>query len=137
MLDILLAGPHHLYRPVDLLGDPYRLSDAVHLQSSAEPAAQQVIVHLDLLHWQTSRFGGRGLGASDDLVANPHIATIGAHMDGAVHRLHRRMCEKGRLVDCFDFMYSPDHSLREVALLAGNDTGPLRGDLHLPQDVGA
>src|SRR6202045_344282 len=136
VLDILFAGPHHLDRPFDLFGDLDCLGDAVHLQPPAKAAAQQVIVNYDLVTRQAGHLGSRGLGAADDLVADPHIATIGPYMDGAVHRLHCRVREKGRLVNCFESGCGAGHCLGEIALLARDDTGLVRGGLHLAQDVG-
>ena len=62
MLDVLLAGPDHLHRPVDLLGDLHRLGDAVDLEPPAEAAAEQVVVDADLLRRQPGDLGGGRLG---------------------------------------------------------------------------
>src|SRR5438874_9009849 len=52
VLDVLLAGPDYLHGPLDLLGDAHGLRDVVELESPAESAAQEVVVHDDLLEWQ-------------------------------------------------------------------------------------
>ena len=49
VLDVFLPAPDDFHRPVDLFGDRDRLGDAVHVQPAAEAAADQMIVHLDLL----------------------------------------------------------------------------------------
>ena len=49
VLDIFLAGPDDFHGALDLLGDLDRTHDAVDLESPPEAAAEQMIVHLDLL----------------------------------------------------------------------------------------
>ena len=49
VLDVFFAAPHDLHRSVDLLGDRHGLRDAVNVQPPAEAAADQMIVHLDLV----------------------------------------------------------------------------------------
>ena len=44
VLDVLLAGPHHLHRPVNMHGDLNRAGDAVDLEPAAKSAADQMIV---------------------------------------------------------------------------------------------
>ena len=76
VLDVLLAGPDDLHRPVDLLGDLHRLRDEVHLEPAAEAAAEEVVVHHDLLQRQAGDLRGDGLRPADDLRADPDVAAV-------------------------------------------------------------
>ena len=49
VLDVFFAGPDHLDRTIDLLGDLHRLGDEIHLEPPAEAAAKQMVMHPDLL----------------------------------------------------------------------------------------
>ena len=49
MLDVFLAGPDDLDRPVDLFGDANGGDHHVGLEPAAEAAAEQVIVDDDLV----------------------------------------------------------------------------------------
>jgi hypothetical protein len=102
MLDVLLAGPHHLDGTVDLLGDLDSARDTVALQATAEAAADQMIVHHDLVQWQARDLCGSRLRACDHLAADPDFAPVRADMNGAIHRLHRGVCEQRNLVGCLD-----------------------------------
>ena len=44
VLDVFFAGPNHLDRTIDLLGDLHRLGDEIHLEPPAEAAAEQVVM---------------------------------------------------------------------------------------------
>ena len=87
---------------IDLLRDPHRLGDVVHLEPAAEAAAEELVVHRDLVERQAGDLGRRCLGPADDLGADPHVAAVAAHMHGAVDRLHGGMRQERRLVDGFD-----------------------------------
>ena len=65
-------------------------------------------VDVHLLRRQARRLRGSGLCHRLHLHGRPDIAAVGAHMDGAVHRLHRRMCEKGHFVNGFDAFFAAD-----------------------------
>ena len=65
--DILLTGPDHLHRSVDLLGDPGRGVGHVRLQSPAKAAADQMVVHCHLRFREAGRLGHRGAYALQQL----------------------------------------------------------------------
>ncbi len=115
MLDVFLARPDDLDRTIDVFGDFDSASDAVDLQPPAEPAADQVIVDHDFFQRQTDSLRRRRLGSRHHLGANPNLAAVVAHMDGAVHRLHRRVCEKRNLIDRLDLGGGARHRLLDIA----------------------
>ena len=135
VLDVLLPAPDDFHRPVDLLGDGDRLRDPVNVQPSAEAAADKMIVHLDLLQWQAGHLRGGGLSAAHNLVPDPDVAAVAAYMHGAVHRLHRGVGEKRKLVDRLDLPGGAGQRLGDVAFLAGDHSGLLRRRIHLLDDV--
>jgi hypothetical protein len=49
VLHVLLAGPHDLHWPIHLPGDLHGLGDAVHIETAAKAATEQVVVDPDLL----------------------------------------------------------------------------------------
>ena len=58
-------------------------------------------------------------------------------MDGAVHRLHRRVGEERQLIDGLDPLRSTGQRLLGIALVARHHAGLLRRLLELADDVGA
>ncbi len=104
MLDVLLAGPDHFHRAVNLLGDADGLRDEIDLQAPAESAAQVMVVHHHFRKRQAGRLGGYRLCARKDLRARPHFATIGPDVHRAIDRLHRRVREEGGLVHRFELV---------------------------------
>src|SRR3954452_9933646 len=76
MLDVFLAAPDHLHRAIDVLGDLDGQYRAIGLQPSAEPTANQMIVNLDRIYWQTGEFGHLRLRDRGRLCADPNVATI-------------------------------------------------------------
>ena len=121
VLDVLFPAPDDLHRPVDLLGDRYGLGDAVNVQPPAEAAADQMIVHLDLVGREPGHLRGRGLRPAHHLDSHPDIAAVLGHMHRAVHRLHRGMREERHLVDGLDLLGGGRHGLGDVAIAAGDD----------------
>src|SRR5882757_952336 len=117
--DVFLARPDHLDRVIDLFGDLDRLSDAIHIKATTEAPAEQMIMHSDLLE-RKSRDRSRGrLGAGNHLSTYPHVATILADMDGAVHRLHGGMRQQRHLVDGVNPARRSGHCLAGIALIDG------------------
>ncbi len=76
VLDVLLARPDHLDRPVHLLRDLHGAHRAVELESAAEAAAQQVIVDAHLLALQAGQLHDGGLRDARDLRADPDVAAV-------------------------------------------------------------
>ena len=131
VLDVLLPAPDDFHRPVDLLGDRDGLGDAVDVQPAAEAAADQMIVHLDLLRRQSGDLRGRGLRAADHLISDPDVAAVFAYMHRAVHRLHRGMGQERHLVHRLDLLGGAGQRLGDVAVVCGDDACLLRRALHL------
>ena len=76
VLDVLLAGPDDLDRPIDVLRDRDRLGDKVDLEPPAEAATQEVVVHPHLFRWKAGHLGGDRLGAGRHLRPHPHVAAV-------------------------------------------------------------
>ena len=102
-MDVLFARPDDLDRPVDLLRDAHGLADIVHFEPPAETAADQVVVDDNLLERQPGHLRCDSLRAGNDLIADPDLARVGTNVHGAVHRLHRRMCEERHVVGRLKF----------------------------------
>src|SRR6202035_4296195 len=102
VLDVFLTCPDHLHGPVDLLGDADGLGDVVDLEAPAETAAQEVVVHYDLLQRQARDFAGRRPNAAQYLRAGPHLAAVRPDVHRAVHRLHGHVREEGGFVHRLD-----------------------------------
>ena len=98
VLDVFLAGPYHLHRPVDLLGDANGRDHHVGLEPAAEAAAEQMVVDDHLLDRKPGGLRRLRLHPGHDLRAGPDFAGIRLDMNGGVQRLHRRMGEKRQLV---------------------------------------
>ena len=115
VLDVFLAGPHHLHGTIDMLGDLDRANRAVGLQPPAEAAADQMIVDDDLLERQAGGLRRHRLDARDRLGADPDFALVLADMHRAVHRLHRGVREERKLVGRLDLGGGARHRLVGVA----------------------
>ena len=76
VLDVLFARPDHFDGTVDVFGDLDGALDAVALQPPAEAAADQMVVHHDLVQRQAGDLRGRALGAGERLIADPDLATV-------------------------------------------------------------
>src|SRR5208337_3610510 len=135
VLDVLFTAPHHLYGEVDFSGDLHSLGDVVHVEPTAEPAAQQAIVDLNLLQWQTGDGGCRGSGAGCDLRADPDVAAVVTDVRRTVHRFHGGVRQKRQLVDGFDGFYGTGHRFCDVALALGDHCGSVRGVFELFDDI--
>jgi hypothetical protein len=136
VLDILFAAPDDLHRPVNLLCDRNGLGDAVHVEPAAKAAAEQMIVHLDLVGREPSHLRGRSLRAGHHLDSDPNIAAVLGDVHRAIHRLHGSVRQERHLVDGFDLPGCARYCLGEVALATGHDAVVLRGACHLLHDAG-
>ena len=74
VLDIFLAGPYDLHRTVHMHGDLNSASDAINFEPATKTAAEQVVMHHDLVQRETCGFCRRGLRSRDGLIANPDFA---------------------------------------------------------------
>ena len=120
VLDIFLARPDDLDGTIDVLRDFNSASDAVYLQPSAESAADQVVVDHDPFQRQAGSLRRRRLCSRHNLGANPNLAAVLVHVDGAVHRLHRRVCKKRNLIDSLDLDGGARHRLLNIADILRN-----------------
>ncbi len=135
MLDVFLARPDHLDRTIDLLGDLDRANDAVDFETPAEPAADEMVVDDDLVQRQSGDLRGRGLRARDRLRADPDFAVVLAHVDRAIHRLHRGVREERNLVGRLDLRRGARHGLVGVADVLRDRARIARGGFQLAHDV--
>src|ERR1700681_829399 len=135
VLDIFLAGPDDLHRPLYLHGDLHSAGDAVNLEPATEAAADQVIVNDDLVQRQSGGFCGSGLGSREGLVADPDFAAVLADMYGAVHRLHRRVREERNLIGRLDLGDSGRHSFLGIADVLRNRPRTQRSLFELAHDL--
>ena len=136
VLDILLARPDDLHRAIDLLGDLHGPDHAIDIEPAAKAASDQMVVNLDLLLGEAGDFGGGGLRPRQNLRSNPNLASVGADMHGAVHRLHGGVGEKRHLIDGLDFLGGPAKRLFHIAVLARDRAGLLRGGIEFANDIG-
>jgi hypothetical protein len=125
MLDVLLAAPDDFHRSIHLLRNLDGEDAAVDIQPSAEAAAEQMIVDLDRILRQAGELSNHGLGQGRCLGADPDVAAILAEMDGAVHRLHRRMGEERELINGLQPLRSTGQRLLGIALVACHHAGLL------------
>src|SRR6516164_2360444 len=102
-------------------GDLHGLGDAVHVESSAETTAKQMIVDLDLIGREPCHLRGGSLRAGHHLDSDPNIAAILGNMDRAIHRLHGGMGKKRHLVDGVDSLRDARYCLGEVTLATSDD----------------
>ena len=65
-----------------------------------ETATNERIVDIDLFRLQAGRFRCRFECLVRRLRSDPNIEPIGLQIHGRIHRLHRRMRQIRRLVDC-------------------------------------
>ena len=110
---------------------------AVDFEPAAEAAAEKVVVDLDRILRQAGDLGDRGLGQGRRLGADPDVAAVLADMNGAVHRLHRRMRQERQLIDGVDRCAAPASAFVRVAVVARDLAGLLRRLVELANDVGA
>jgi len=116
MLDIFLARPDYLDGTIDLHGDLDRASDAVDLQPPAEAAADQVIVNHHLVQRQPGGFCPAVAWArARAWLPTQTSQAVLADMNGAVHRLHRRVREERNLVGRLDLGGGARHRAVDIA----------------------
>ena len=115
VLDVFLARPDDLDRTIDLLGDLDGANDAVDVEPPAESAADEVVVYDDLVQRHSGDLRRRGLRARDGLRADPDFALVLAHVDRAIHRLHRGVRQERHLVGRLDLRGSARHGLVGIA----------------------
>jgi hypothetical protein len=137
VLDIFLAAPHDLHRSIHVLRDLDGEDTAVDIEPAAETAAEQLVVNPDCILRQAGDPGDHSLSQCRRLGADPELAAILADLDCAVHRLHRRVGEKRRLVDGVDSLRCPRECFLRVALVACHHAGLLRCVFELADDVRA
>ncbi len=123
VLNIFFPGPHHLHGARDLLRDLDRARHEIHFQPPPEPPSQQVVVHPHLVAGQPGELRGRRLREGGHLGSEPEIAAVGAHVDRAVHGLHRGMSQERHLVHGFHTAGRALHGGRGVAVRARDHPG--------------
>ena len=98
--DILLASPHDLYRPVDVLGDPRGGVSHVRLQPPAEAPADQMVVHGHLTLGQTGGLRHRRMYPLHHLGPDPRLGGAWRYVHRAVHGLHAGVRKQGHFIGC-------------------------------------
>jgi hypothetical protein len=88
VLDVFLSRPDDLDRTIHLAGDLDGANDAVDLEAPSEAAADEMIVDHDAVERQAGGFRRGSLDPRQRLAADPDLAAVPSHVDGAVHRLH-------------------------------------------------
>ena len=64
-----------------------------------------------------------------DLRGNPNFATVGAHVGGAIHRLHGSVRKIGHFVDGLEFLRAAGQRRVDIAVVARHSAG-LCGQIH-------
>src|SRR6266568_841006 len=88
VLDVVFPRPDHFHGRSDRLRRRERLRDEIELEAPAEPTAEVCRVYRDLLGWHAADLRAGHLDAGLELRRRPDIHAVGAHVRGAVHRLH-------------------------------------------------
>ena len=105
VLHVVFAGPQDHHRLVgELLGDLRGFHDEIGLIAASECAAHQRGVHDYGFVRKLGDAGDDVLRPLRGLRGDPGFGTIGADLDGAVHRLHAGVGGEGEFVDGFDFL---------------------------------
>jgi hypothetical protein len=98
VLHILFAGPDDFDRRAHGLRGQHGVNNEVGDEPPPEPTAKERPVNPDLLFRKTQDLRDDELRELLALSRRPHLAPVGCDVCRAVHRLHRRVCEKLRLV---------------------------------------
>src|SRR5574341_893963 len=92
VLDVVLAGPHHLHRRIELLRQLHRLGAVIHRPTSAPKTSAQIRhVHGDRRERQAGDPRRLSLNPLGRLGRRPDLAASAAHVRRAVHGLHARV----------------------------------------------
>ena len=122
VLDVLFARPNDLDRAVDFLRDAHGFFDHVRLEAPAEAAADEVVVHDDLVERQAGELSPPPTCTrAHHLRADPDFARVWLHVHGAVHRFHRRVREKRQFVRGIESFALRQSALRSIADGLGDD----------------
>ena len=136
VLDVFLARPDHLHRPLHLLGNLHGAHRPVELEAAPESATEQMIVDADLLPFQAGDLHDGRLRETRNLRADPDVAAVLGHLHGAVHRLHRRVRQKRLLVDGVDLLRGLRDRCGGIAVMPRHRAGLFRRGGKLSNDVG-
>ena len=124
-----LTGPSTCMRDLD------GAHDAVDFQPAAKAAADADDCAPRPCPAAGRRLCRRSLNARDGLAADPDFAAVLANVNGAVHRLHRRVREERNLVGRLDLGDGARHGLVGVADILRNGSGTERRLFELAADV--
>ncbi len=129
VLHIVLARPGELHRLADGFGNFDRFADEIVSAATAKSAAQVHGVDLDLIGRKAGDLGRGTHGRGLDLRGNPNFAAIGAHVGGAIHRLHGSVRKIRHFVDGFELLRAAGQRGVDVAIIARHRAG-LFGEIH-------
>jgi hypothetical protein len=135
VLNVLLPRPDDLDRTVDLLPDGRGLRDEIHLEPPAEAAADQMVVDGDFLRRKSGDLGGHGLRPRNHLGADPDVAAVLPHVNGAVDRFHGSVGEEWELIDGVELRARASQRPGDVSFIAHDRAFRLRRLGHLGHDV--
>jgi hypothetical protein len=83
---------------------------------------EHLLVHVDLVGWETGRGNRRRKSRLAVLCAAPHLALIGRDERRGVHRLHRRVVLVRIRINRFDLLGSAFDGGFDVAILVANES---------------
>src|SRR3981189_3548471 len=88
VLDVFFAGPHELDGTIDVLGDLDRANDAIDLEPPSEAAAEQMVVHHDLVQRHAGGFRCCRLGSRQTWlptqISQPSLCTCAVQFIGSM-----------------------------------------------------
>jgi hypothetical protein len=88
---VLLPRPDHLHRHIELLRNLHSFARHIRRTAPAEAAAEEAVVDVDVLRRHAGDLRNSRNQAIRALRAEPQIDAIGAHLGGAIERLHARV----------------------------------------------
>ena len=104
-------------------------------ETPAKSAADEMVMHDDLVERQSGDLRRRGLRACDGLGADPDFAIVLAHVDSAIHRLHRGVRQERHLVGRLDLRCGACHGFVGIADVLRNRAWIARRGFELARDV--
>ncbi len=123
MADILFTTPDDLDRAVHVARDLDGEQRAVGIETAAKATPEKMVVDSDRGFRQPGQFGHHALCSRWRLRSQPDIAAVLRVVDGAVHRLHRGMCEERHLVHGVKPLRRASEGLVSVTLVSCHSSG--------------
>ena len=118
VMHVVFARPGDFHRCADGFRYFDGFGDEIGHAAPSEAAAHELRMNPHFLGRQTGSLRGRALRQRLHLRGRPDIAGIGAHVGGAVHRLHGGVGQERRFVNRFHFLRSAGQTGGRIAGLA-------------------